>query len=198
MEVGVGWLLWELLWCRCRLLPSRRHLECTLLIWLLGQGWSRNKLTSTNIIIQGNPSFTGLCSTINYVLHHVLFLSCVNSSLPSKLFDEIILNPTFLIYSALWHKASCSDRSCAGHWIHCYGSCVGQFLLVLCILLSTWRSGVWTDPCSGKWNILDLTNMTFQGNVSVQQYFLTRRGTANGIFMSGGAIGNMLMPIILR
>jgi MFS family permease len=37
-----------------------------------------------------------------------------------------------------------------------------------------------------------------QGNVSVQQYFSTKRATANGVFMSGGAIGNMTMPIILR
>ena len=37
-----------------------------------------------------------------------------------------------------------------------------------------------------------------QGNVSVQQYFRTKRATANGVFMSGGAIGNMLMPIVLR
>ena len=37
-----------------------------------------------------------------------------------------------------------------------------------------------------------------QGNVSVQKYFITKRGIANGIFMSGGALGNMLMPIFLR
>jgi len=37
-----------------------------------------------------------------------------------------------------------------------------------------------------------------QGNVTVQKYFLKRRGIANGIFMAGGALGNMLMPIILR
>ena len=37
-----------------------------------------------------------------------------------------------------------------------------------------------------------------QGNVSVQQYFRTKRATANGVFMSGGAVGNMVMPIILR
>jgi len=37
-----------------------------------------------------------------------------------------------------------------------------------------------------------------QGNVTVQKYFVTKRGTANGIFMSGGALGNMLMPIVLR
>ena len=28
--------------------------------------------------------------------------------------------------------------------------------------------------------------------------FQTRRGIANGIFMSGGALGNMLMPVLLR
>jgi len=32
---------------------------------------------------------------------------------------------------------------------------------------------------------------TVQGNVTVQQYFTTRRATANGIFMSGGALGNL-------
>ena len=52
-----------------------------------------------------------------------------------------------------------------------------------------------------------------QGNVTVQQYFdkrchiffpiernlfQIRRGIANGIFMSGGALGNMLMPVLLR
>ena len=37
-----------------------------------------------------------------------------------------------------------------------------------------------------------------QGNVSVQQYFRSKRATANGVFMSGGAVGNMVMPIILR
>ena len=37
-----------------------------------------------------------------------------------------------------------------------------------------------------------------QGNVTVQQYFKAKRATANGVFMSGGAIGNMVMPIILR
>ena len=34
--------------------------------------------------------------------------------------------------------------------------------------------------------------------MTVQKYFVTKRGTANGIFMSGGALGNMLMPILLR
>jgi len=37
-----------------------------------------------------------------------------------------------------------------------------------------------------------------QGNISVQKYFRTKRATANGVFMSGGAIGNMVMPLILR
>ena len=37
-----------------------------------------------------------------------------------------------------------------------------------------------------------------QGNISVQKYFRTKRATANGVFMSGGAIGNMVMPPILR
>lgn len=37
-----------------------------------------------------------------------------------------------------------------------------------------------------------------QGNVSVQRYFNRRRAIANGIFMSGGALGNMLMPVLLR
>ena len=54
---------------------------------------------------------------------------------------------------------------------------------------------------------IDLTNKSLispppppppKGNVSVQKYFRKRRGAANGIFMAGGSLGNITIPLLPR
>ena len=111
-----------------------------------------------------------------------------------------MLQHFLFMITALWNKTSGNYRSHIGNYLSGYIFPSRWFLLVLSFLLNFWRCWLRSHFSAGSPLCVFICEGIFllQGNVSVQKYFITKRGIANGIFMSGGALGNMLMPIFLR
>merc|ERR1712243_90508 len=134
-----------------------------------------------------------ICQVATIATTFGVYFAFLTSALPSALVSAVLSVMAFVMFGLCPVSSALSKH----YGIRAVALTGSLTLTVASALAAIVNNFYWFLVFFAGFGGLGAGLVLVQGNICVQKYFKKRRGIANGIFMSGGALGNMVMPVIL-